>query len=246
MPRSISGWPNCAVSAARRSVHAMASSQPPPRANPLMAAMDGLPSRSRAPKTAWPLAAKRRAPSASSDASSAMSAPAPNARSPAPVSTSTRRPASVATPAISALISVSNVALSALSACGPVQRREHDRAVLLDQECFKGHGVWPTFPAARSIRTVDPPADRPHQAIAPTAATASAAPTASATTSATSACRPGTNGLVPLVGRAIRDRHRPPPAWLRRRSRPTSARRTGRERAPGQNRRRPAGARACR
>ena len=43
MPRLISGWPSRAVSAAMRSVHAIASSQPPPSAKPLIAAMTGLP-----------------------------------------------------------------------------------------------------------------------------------------------------------------------------------------------------------
>ena len=39
----ISGWPSLAVSAASRSVHAIASSQPPPSAKPLIAAITGLP-----------------------------------------------------------------------------------------------------------------------------------------------------------------------------------------------------------
>jgi hypothetical protein len=43
MPRLISGWPMRAVSAAMRSVHAIASSQPPPRQKPLIAAITGLP-----------------------------------------------------------------------------------------------------------------------------------------------------------------------------------------------------------
>ena len=43
-PRLISGWPNRAVSAAIRMVQAIASSQPPPSAKPLIAAITGLPS----------------------------------------------------------------------------------------------------------------------------------------------------------------------------------------------------------
>ncbi|MNU09645.1 hypothetical protein D3C72_2563310 [compost metagenome] len=37
----ISGWPNFAFSLAMMKSHSMASSQPPPRANPLTAAMIG-------------------------------------------------------------------------------------------------------------------------------------------------------------------------------------------------------------
>ena len=47
----------CAVSAASRSVHAIASSHPPPSANPLMAAITGLPRCSMASKTRWPSSA---------------------------------------------------------------------------------------------------------------------------------------------------------------------------------------------
>ena len=41
-PRLISGWPNRAVSAARMKSHIIASSHPPPSANPATAAMTGL------------------------------------------------------------------------------------------------------------------------------------------------------------------------------------------------------------
>ena len=57
MPRLISGWPSRAVSAAMRSVQAIASSQPPPSAKPLMAAMTGLPMFSIRSKTCWPRSA---------------------------------------------------------------------------------------------------------------------------------------------------------------------------------------------
>src|SRR5207245_2049329 len=52
MPSFTSGWPNLAVSAAMRTWQAMASSQPPPRANPLIAARTGLPQGSRRRRTA--------------------------------------------------------------------------------------------------------------------------------------------------------------------------------------------------
>ena len=54
MPRLISGWPISAVSAAKRNVHASASSQPPPRQKPLITAMTGLPAAAMRSKTAWP------------------------------------------------------------------------------------------------------------------------------------------------------------------------------------------------
>jgi hypothetical protein len=41
MPRRISGWPSFAERAATRMSHAMASSQPPPSAKPLIMAMVG-------------------------------------------------------------------------------------------------------------------------------------------------------------------------------------------------------------
>ena len=40
-PRLISGWPNFALSLATMKSHSMASSQPPPKAKPLTAAMIG-------------------------------------------------------------------------------------------------------------------------------------------------------------------------------------------------------------
>ena len=42
MPSLISGWPNCALSAAMMKSHIIASSQPPPSAKPLTAAITGL------------------------------------------------------------------------------------------------------------------------------------------------------------------------------------------------------------
>jgi hypothetical protein len=71
-------------------VQDIASSQPPPSAYPLMAAMDGLPMVSRRRNTLWPNSAVRRPMTGSTLASSAMSAPETNDFSPAPVRMSTR------------------------------------------------------------------------------------------------------------------------------------------------------------
>ena len=87
-PIRISGWPNWASSPATMRSHVMASSQPPPSAKPRTAAISGspmAPMRSHAVK--WPSACSR---SGLWSASSTMSAPAANARSPAPVRTMTR------------------------------------------------------------------------------------------------------------------------------------------------------------
>ena len=54
-PRLISGWPNFAFSLATMKSHSMASSQPPPRAKPLTAAMIGFLNRVM---RSWPRAKK--------------------------------------------------------------------------------------------------------------------------------------------------------------------------------------------
>src|SRR4051812_25338610 len=72
----------------------MASSQPPPSAKPLIAAITGLPSVSIASKTCCPRLAVLCAPTPDWRDNSAMSAPATNALSPAPVTTTARTPAS--------------------------------------------------------------------------------------------------------------------------------------------------------
>ena len=54
MPRPTSGWPNLAFSEARMMSQLMASSQPPPRAKPLTAAMVGISSFSMRRMTAAP------------------------------------------------------------------------------------------------------------------------------------------------------------------------------------------------
>src|SRR4249920_3159637 len=68
----------------------MASSQPPPSAYPLIAAITGLPRCSTMSKTCWPASANARALVGVCTASSLMSAPATNALSPAPVRITTR------------------------------------------------------------------------------------------------------------------------------------------------------------
>src|SRR5947207_1110490 len=94
IPRLISGWPMRAVSAAMRSVQAIASSQPPPRQKPLIAAITGLPMFSIRSRTCCPRCACSLPCVGLSAASSLMSAPAMNAFSPAPVTITTRTDAS--------------------------------------------------------------------------------------------------------------------------------------------------------
>ena len=89
-PSATSGWPNFALSAATMKSQASASSQPPPRAKPLTAAIHGLAECS----TAWPrlppISANVWASAGPRSFISAMSAPATNALLPAPVTTTTR------------------------------------------------------------------------------------------------------------------------------------------------------------
>src|SRR5687767_10065403 len=106
-PRLISGWPKRAVSAAIRSVHAIASSQPPPSAKPLIAAITGLPSCSIESKICWPWRACSLPATGESTASSLMSAPATKAFSPLPVRTIARTPASALNAAMALASSVS-------------------------------------------------------------------------------------------------------------------------------------------
>src|SRR5690242_3746492 len=84
-PSFTSGWPNFALSLAILIAHAIASSHPPPRAKPLTAAMTGLPRFSIRSVNACPRRVASSASTAVLFAISAMSAPAANAFSPAPV-----------------------------------------------------------------------------------------------------------------------------------------------------------------
>src|SRR3984893_11223023 len=93
-PSLTSGWPNFAFSTAIRMVQAIAVSQPPPSANPLTAAITGLPRSSIRSRTSWPKRLDCSASNAVTRASSLMSAPAMNALLPAPVRMTPRTAAS--------------------------------------------------------------------------------------------------------------------------------------------------------
>ena len=92
MPSFTSGCPSWAFSAAKRTVHAIASSSPPPRANPFTAATEGLPQVSIVRNTPCPRSAYSRSSVGESAASSPISAPATKAFSPAPVTMAPRMP----------------------------------------------------------------------------------------------------------------------------------------------------------
>src|SRR5918995_199906 len=94
IPRPTSGCANTAFSDASRRSQANANSHPPPRAKPLTAAMTGCCNASIFVATACPRRAKASASSGVMVAISLMSAPAMNARSPPPVSTTHRTAAS--------------------------------------------------------------------------------------------------------------------------------------------------------
>src|SRR5882724_74459 len=96
MARLISVRPSVAVAAATRMSHASASSRPPPRAKPLTAARIGC----GQPSMAWRKSTRRRrsrnCTGTSGATNSRMSAPAENAFSPAPVTTTTLTSSSTA------------------------------------------------------------------------------------------------------------------------------------------------------
>src|SRR2546426_8064497 len=85
MPMFTSGWPSSARSEAIRMSHARASSQPPPSAKPLIAAMIGLLHAAIVSPSRRPISEKRCISRPVRSAISLISAPATNARSPAPV-----------------------------------------------------------------------------------------------------------------------------------------------------------------
>ncbi len=89
-PSFTSGCPNFAVSLASRIVQAIASSHPPPSANPLIQAITGFPQVSIVRRTSCPRRDFASPVATSSRAISLMSAPAANAFSPVPVSKITR------------------------------------------------------------------------------------------------------------------------------------------------------------
>ena len=91
IPRETSGRPTLAPSTATRISHASASSQPPPKAKPLMAAITGLLSRAIISVSLISIFACRAATTPTfSWAASLRSLPAENDRSPAPVRITTR------------------------------------------------------------------------------------------------------------------------------------------------------------
>src|SRR5215813_918007 len=95
MARLISVRPSCASSAAMRMSQARASSRPPPRAKPRMAAMMGWLHRSISARKSSRLRASRKWVGVGGSRNSRMSAPAQKARSPAPVMTTTLTVSSV-------------------------------------------------------------------------------------------------------------------------------------------------------
>ena len=115
MPRPTSGWPKIACSAQIRKSQLIASSQPPPSAKPLTAAMTGSGKVSIMRKMSLPFLPKASPPCASMPDIAAISAPATKDFSPAPV-TMTQRTVSVSMPSKVAFKSSSTSAFSAFSA----------------------------------------------------------------------------------------------------------------------------------
>ena len=76
IPRLISGWPKVADSAAIRTSQAIASSQPPPNASALTAAIVTVPVEPNERSTAWPVSSSSRPPASSIWVKALMSAPA--------------------------------------------------------------------------------------------------------------------------------------------------------------------------
>ena len=118
MPRPVSGWPNTAVSAQMRMSQLMLSSQPPPSAKPLMAAMVGMGRVSMRRNTSLPCLPKASPSLGVRVLISPISAPATKAFSPLPVSTRARISLSALTISTSSPRSVSTSLFSAFSALG--------------------------------------------------------------------------------------------------------------------------------
>src|SRR5712691_2782459 len=117
-PRLISGCPRRARSAATSRSQASASSRPPPSATPLRAPITGSASASTAAIASCPRREKAAPSSGAIAAIAAMSAPAENARSPAPVSTRARSPGSPSSSRNAPRSARSVAASSAFSAAG--------------------------------------------------------------------------------------------------------------------------------
>ena len=117
-PRLISGCPNLAVSAATMRSQASASSMPPPSTKPFTAAMTGIGNSSSPRATPSPRAANFLPSSGDMDTMTEMSAPATNARPPAPVRIRQRTPSSARTVSRQAASSANVAGLSALRLLG--------------------------------------------------------------------------------------------------------------------------------
>ena len=76
IPSLISGWPNSAERAAIRTSQAIASSQPPPKARPLTAAIVAIPSEPSSRNSAWAAWISCSPPASSIEVNALMSAPA--------------------------------------------------------------------------------------------------------------------------------------------------------------------------
>ena len=129
MPRPTSGWPNLAPPlpsalgpAARMMSQLMASSQPPPRAKPLTAAMVGISSFSMRRIRALPRWPHLRPPATSRGSCSPMSAPATKER-PSPVMMRAPSSASFSTSVMACSRSPMTVEFSAFSASGRLMVR---------------------------------------------------------------------------------------------------------------------------
>src|SRR5687768_6215825 len=118
IPSPTSGCAKRAFSEARRISQAIASSQPPPNAYPLTAAMTGCGSRSTALVSACPLRPNAIPPAGVRSTISLISAPAANARSPAPVRITARTERSWPSAWNAAPRRSSCSELNALRACG--------------------------------------------------------------------------------------------------------------------------------
>jgi hypothetical protein len=118
MPSVTSGSPITALAEAVRRWQASASSKPPPKAKPFMAATTGLGQLSTVFISFWPRSASGRACSGVCLASSPMSAPATKAFSPAPVTMTARTAVSAPTASKQCCSSPIVASFSALSLSG--------------------------------------------------------------------------------------------------------------------------------
>ena len=148
MPRPASGWPNTAVSAHRRISQLIDSSQPPPRAKPLTAAIVGMGSVSSLRNTSLPFLPKASPSALVRVLISPMSAPATKAFSPLPVMTRARISSSAFTCSTSWSMSSSTWEFRALRALGRL---------------MVATAMWPFFSNRTFVMIVPPCFDHPPQ-----------------------------------------------------------------------------------